>query len=81
MRIVLSGGPSNGEVLEVTDSLSVLSVPLLGLGHDRATNDDIKRHSWDDDALRISYFDYERTEMEADDGTVIFKVKEGVRTA
>lgn len=75
MRIVLSGGSRSGEVLEVSDSLTLLSVPLLSLGHDQAFDDERKRHSWDDDALRISYLEYERTDMEADDGTVVFKLK------
>lgn len=77
MRIRLSGGRFNGQELEVSGSLSVLSFPLLSLGNDHAAiGNDIKRHSWDDGALLISYLDYYKTHLEADDGTVIFVPKD-----
>lgn len=79
MRIKLSGGRLDGTEMEVSDSLTVLSCPLLSLRDNKAltaSDDEVKRHSWDDDALNISYLDYYRTGMEVEDGTVIFVPQE-----
>lgn len=81
MRIKLSGGRLDGTEMEVSDLLTVLSCPLLSLRDNKvlsASDDEVKRYSWDDDALNISYLNYYKTEMEADDGTVIFVPKEVV---
>jgi hypothetical protein len=75
MRIKLSGGRMDGTMIEVSDRMSVVSFPLLSLRDNVATtasDNEIKRHSWDNEALNISYLDYHRSDMEADDGTVIF---------
>jgi hypothetical protein len=78
MQIKLRGGVRDGEVLQVSDSTNVLSVPLLSVRDNKAIDihyDGVKRHSWDDDALNIKYVDYYRTALEAEDGTVIFSPK------
>ena len=81
MHIKLSGGRLNGTEMEVSDRMSVVSFPLLSLRDNQAatvSGDEVKHHSWDDDALNISYLDYYKTEMKADDGTVIFVPEEVV---
>lgn len=79
MKIKLSGGQMDGTETEVSDGLDVVSFPSISLRDNKAvivSDDEVKRHSWDDDALNISYLDYYRTDIEADDGTVIFVSKE-----
>lgn len=79
MRIKLSGGRMDGTTMAVPDNMTVVSFPLLSLRDNKAlsvSDDEIKRHSWDDDALNISYLDYYKTDMAAEDGTVIFVPKE-----
>ena len=75
MRIRFSGGRMDGRQMAVSDRMSVVSFPLLSLRDNKAltaTGDEVKRHSWDNDALNISYLDYYKTDMVAEDGTVIF---------
>ena len=81
MTIQLIGGLKHGQRLTVSDRCNVLSFPQMSLRDDHAVmirDDDPKRHGWDDDALRISYLEYERTDMESDDGTVFFRLKESL---
>ena len=81
MRIKLSGGRLNGTEMEVSDRMSVVSFPLLSLRDNQAataSDGEVKRYSWDEDALNISYLDYYKTEMRVEGGIVIFVPKEVV---
>lgn len=79
MNIRLSGGRLDGTEMVISEGLNVVSFPLLSLRDNHAatvSDDDVKRHSWDDDAINITYLDYYRTEIIAEDGTVIYVPRE-----
>lgn len=67
--------------MEIPDHLDVIDVPCIRPTRNYAelvTPSSVKRHSWDDDALRISYDRYRRTEIVID-GRTIYEIHASVK--
>lgn len=76
MKIKLQGGYRDGLEMEIGSSAHIIEVPRIDPAFDYVrpiTPDAVKHHSWDDDALTISYDRYRLTDM-AVDGCIIYSL-------
>lgn len=60
IEIILRGGPRDGQIIKLPRFTTSIDIPRIEQAHlaESVTPTAIKRHSWDDDALDVSYDRY-----------------------
>lgn len=73
MKVVMQGGPFHGEELDVDPSTHFIKFPQAHVTPFNLT-DEVKHHSWDNDALTIITVEYQRTQTVLADAVVFVPV-------
>lgn len=78
MKVLFRGGVYDGRVEDLSPVPLVIELPHVQVNYDAIPirNDDIKRHSWDDDALTVSTVGYKNTGHVEDDAAIFVPLGE-----